>query len=513
LSAPTLWQLIEARARATPAALCAVDMRGRRMSFADFRDRARAAAAGLAELGIGAGTPVSWILPTRIEAMVLAAALARLSAVQNPILPMYRAREVGFVTRQTGARWLLVPRRFRGFDYEAMARELAAARDLAILAVDDALPVGDPSRLAPAPAAADPVRWLYYTSGTTADPKGARHSDATLGAAAAGMTRAFALGPADRAALVFPFTHVGGCLWLMASLLSGAASLVAETFDDAAIEFFAEHGVTCAGAGTVFHQAYLAAQRRRGGRRLFPAVRACPGGGAPKPPGLHADVKRELGGVGIVSGYGLTECPAVAMNTIACGDDKLARTEGRAHPAGAEIQIVGPDGQPRGPGEEGEILVRGPQLCKGYVDGALDCDAFSAHGFFRTGDLGTLDADGYLTVTGRLKDIIIRKGENISAKEVEDLLYEHPKVADVAVIGLPDPVLGERCCAVVAARAADAPLGFDEMVAYLAGRGLMKQKIPEQLELVSEVPRNPSGKIEKRALRARFSPPPGEATC
>jgi len=165
--------------------------------------------------------------------------------------------------------------------------------------------------------------------------------------------------------------------------------------------------------------------------------------------------------------------------------------------------VVRSDGTRAGPGEEGELRVRAPQLFRGYLDASLDAEAFDADGFFRTGDLGCLDAEGFVRITGRLKDVIIRKGENISAREIEDLLYTHPKIADAAVIGLPDPALGERCCAVVACR--DEALGFEEMVEFLAAQRLARQKIPEQLELVDEVPRNAAGKIEKRALRERFA--------
>jgi acyl-CoA synthetase (AMP-forming)/AMP-acid ligase II len=319
------------------------------------------------------------------------------------------------------------------------------------------------------------------------------------------MARAFDLKPDDRVALVFPVTHVGGIIWLMAGLASGASHIVVEAFDpQTSIDVLARNGVTQAAAGTVFHQAYLAAQRARGGPPLFPSVRAFNGGGAPKPAQLHYDLKKEMGGVGIVSGYGLTECPIISMNTTRNPDEKLAHTEGRANPPSASIRIVRHDGSEAQPGEEGEIRVHGPQLCKGHVDSSLDADAFDERGFLRTGDLGTLDAEGYLGITGRLKDIIIRKGENISTKEPEDLLYAHPKVADVAVIGLPDPALGERCCAVVVCEQPDEVLGFDEMVSFLKDRGLMVQKIPEQLEILGELPRNPSGKILKGKLRERF---------
>jgi non-ribosomal peptide synthetase component E (peptide arylation enzyme) len=162
------------------------------------------------------------------------------------------------------------------------------------------------------------------------------------------------------------------------------------------------------------------------------------------------------------------------------------------------------DGERAAAGEEGELRVRGPQLMRGYVDASLDADAFDAEGFFRTGDLGRIDADGYVVVTGRLKDVIIRKGENISALEVESFLFEHPKIADVSVVGLPDTERGELCCAVVVCEEG-ARLEFEEMFDFLRERGLMLQKIPERLECVDSLPRNPSGKVLKRHLIARFS--------
>jgi acyl-CoA synthetase (AMP-forming)/AMP-acid ligase II len=259
------------------------------------------------------------------------------------------------------------------------------------------------------------------------------------------------------------------------------------------------------GSGTAFHQAYLAAQRKQPDTPLFPDVVCFPGGAATKPPELHYEIVRELGGVGIVSGYGLTECPIIAMNKTTDPQVKLALTEGRVNPAGARIKVVKPDGSLAAPGEEGELRHLGPQLCKGYLDESLNAEAFDEEGYFRSGDLGFLDEDGFVTITGRLKDVIIRKGENISAKEVEDVLYTHPKVQDVSVIGLPDPRLGERCCAVVVSRDASDPLGFDEMVAFLRDQELMVQKIPEQLEQLPELPRNPAGKVLKNDLRERYS--------
>jgi acyl-CoA synthetase (AMP-forming)/AMP-acid ligase II len=512
IEAGTFWDLIERRAAASPDALFALDDRGALLTFAGYRDACLRAAAGLHARGVGEGTPVSWVLPTRLTSMVLAGALSRLSAIQNPIVPIYRHREVGFVTRQTGARLLVLTREFRGFDYLGMARELARDRpEMELLVADAALPEGDPAGLPPAPSFPSgeaPVRWIFYTSGTTAAPKGARHTDETLLVSALAMTRAMQIRPDDRIALVFPVAHLFGPGWMIGGLAAGSAHLVVEHFDPPrTIPFLAEHGVTQAAAGTAFHQAYLAAQREQPEQPLFPRVRAFPGGGAPKPPQLHYDLIEEMGGAGIVSGYGLTECPVVSIASPTDPSDKLACFEGRVNPD-VEIRVVRSDGRLAGPSEEGELRVRGPQLCRGYVDAELNSEAFDSDGFFRTGDLGFVDASGYVAITGRLKDVIIRNGENISAKELEDVLYEHPKVADVAVIGLPDPRVGERVCAVVQSEDGAPPLGFDEMVEFLLSHKLMKQKLPEQLELVDRVPRNPSGKILKNDLRERFAPPP-----
>ena len=202
---------------------------------------------------------------------------------------------------------------------------------------------------------------------------------------------------------------------------------------------------------------YLKAQQDLpAGEKLFPSIRTFPGGGAPKPPSLHHELKAAFG-VGVVSGYGMTEAPILTMNDHRSSDEVLANTEGPAV-ADTALRIVTLDGKDAGVGEEGEIRAKGPQVTLGYADAALDAEAFDDDGWFRTGDLGTLDADGYLTITGRLKDIIIRKGENISAKEVEDLLFTHPQVGDVAVVGLPDPDSGERACAVVVTAAGAEPI-------------------------------------------------------
>lgn len=511
IEAATLWQLIEDRAQATPDAVMAVDASGRQLSFGEYRETTLRVAGGLARLGVGPGKTVSWMLPTQMESMILVGALARLDAVQNPVLPIYRTREVRFITQQCRPTLLVTPPLWRGFDYPAMAEELAAEQSgMKTLVVDGALPEDADFDLPPPPArkvpAELPVRWLFYTSGTTSDPKGVQHTDASIWAAAKGMSIALDMRVSDRIAFVFPFTHIGGINWLQAGLAFGCQHILIENFAaETTIPTLREHGCTLATAGTVFHEAYLKAHRACDDPPLFPDIRAFPGGGAPKPPQLHYDLVAEMGGVGVLSGYGLTESPILTMSRFDDPTQKLAETEGKISLPEVDLRVVRADEIVAGIGEEGEFRAKAPQLFRGYLDPTLDAAAFDADGYFKTGDLGFLDADGYAVVTGRLKDVIIRKGENIPAKEVEDLLYKHPKVADVAVIGLPDPKTGERCCAVIAPKDVNDPLGFEEMQTFLKAQELMVQKIPEQLEHVETIPRNPTGKILKHELRDQYA--------
>jgi acyl-CoA synthetase (AMP-forming)/AMP-acid ligase II len=508
----SLWELVERRAAASPDQLAAVDEDGRSLTWAETKAAAERAAAGLHRMGIGAGDVVSWQLPTWLESKLLVLALARLGAIQNPMLPIYREREVGFVVRQASSKLLVVPSEWSGFDFEEMARSIATQVDadggsLQVLVADKALPQGDPATLPPPPdPSVDAVRWYFYTSGTTADPKGAQHTDNTIKAASIGMCTHMAVTDADINAVVFPFTHIGGIGWLFSALLVGFPTVYIERFDPAkTIAMIQQHNVTMAGAGTPFHMAYLAAQRQLpAGEVLFPSVRIYCGGGAPKPPQLHFDIKAEMGdSVGIVSGYGLTESPILTMGTVHDTDEQLAYTEGKS--TGAHLRLVTLEGKECGIGEEGEIRAKGAQVMKGYLDSSLDADAFDDDGWFRTGDLGRVDADGMVTITGRVKDVIIRNMENISAKEVEDCLFGSPDVADVAVIGVPDPKTGERVCAVVVPADPTAPITFDSMTAWCNEQGLMRMKLPERLEIVDALPRNPTGKVLKFELKARFS--------
>jgi acyl-CoA synthetase (AMP-forming)/AMP-acid ligase II len=350
-----------------------------------------------------------------------------------------------------------------------------------------------------------------YTSGTTASPKGAKISDASVSRVAREMCVRMDVRHEDRIALVFPFAHLGAITWMFGAWQYGFTLLMEEAFSAERTPYYlSREGCTHAGTGTAFHLAYLKAQRDLGQERLFPRLKNCPGGGAPKPPQLHYDIKRELGGAGIISSWGLTEAQILTFCSPSDDDEKLANTEGSAMPD-VELIVVDSEGRRVPTGVAGELRAKGPQVLEGYVDASLDSDAFDEDGYFRTGDIGIIDRDGYVTITGRLKDVIIRNGENISAKELEDILYTHPKVREVAIIGLPDAKTGERVCAVIALKGTEPPLSFAELRDFLLAARIRMQAFPEQLEIVESLPRNPSGKILKNALRETFRGSSSEA--
>ncbi|MDQ1010109.1 cyclohexanecarboxylate-CoA ligase [Streptomyces sp. V4I23] len=440
-------------------------------------------------MGVRPGTVVAWQLPTRIETVLLTVALARIGAVQSPVIPFYRDRETGFALRESKAEFFAVPGEWRGFDHTAMAGRLGAR---GVFEAYGTLPDGDPAVLPEPPSSGTGVRWIYWTSGTTSDPKGVLHTDRSLIAGGSCLAHALRLTLDDVGSIAFPFAHIGGLDYLVMLLLYGFPAVLFERFalPDALAEY-RRHGVTTAGGSTAFYAMFLAEQRKRPGEKLIPTLRLLAGGGAPKPPELYHAVVSELG-CALTHGYGMTEVPMITMNAPDDTPENLARTEGRP-PAGMEIRII-----------DGEIRLRGEAVCRGYLGAAES--PFDSEGFLRTGDLGHLTDSGHLVLTGRAKDVIIRKGENISAQEIEDLLHTHPAVGDAAVIGLPDAERGERVCAVVErARGADDPT-LGELRSHLRSSGLAVHKLPEQLEVVDALPRNETlRKVLKYRLRERYA--------
>jgi acyl-CoA synthetase (AMP-forming)/AMP-acid ligase II len=486
------WDLVVEAARERPDHVVLADDHGRSLTTTGLRDAADRVAAGLWSLGVRTGDVVSWQLPTVLEAPVLMAACARLGAVQNPIIAVLREREVGFIVDQVGTRLLVVPETWRDFGHGALARSLpvpALVLDLAGPPGPELrLPTGDPAVLPPPPAASAGCRWIYYTSGTTAEPKGARHTDASAIASSNGIVHAHRVGPDDVIVIPWPLAHIGGVSMLSAVLRAGGRLLLLDSWDPATSpDRVAAHRPTILGSATPFFLAYTAAQRRHGADPLYPALRLVVAGGAPTPEPVVREVSQVLGVRGICDAWGMTEFP-VATSQTGDGPD-LGRSAGAPAP-GVRVRIV-----------DGELLLKGPQCFLGYVDRALDADAFDPDGWLRTGDLGVVDELGHVHITGRRKDVIIRNAENISAVEVEEVLLRHPAVSDAAVIGVPDPRTGER---VVAVLVVDRDLPLVELAAHCAEHELARFKFPERAEVLDVLPRNPMGKVLKAELRERF---------
>jgi acyl-CoA synthetase (AMP-forming)/AMP-acid ligase II len=361
--ARSVWELVERRTAATPDRVMLYD--GDRITtFAEYRDLCERAAAGLQGLGVGAGTNVSWQLPTWTESAVLVGALCRLGAVQNPMLPIYRYREVSFIAKQTRCKLLVTPSVWNKFEYQALAEHVAGENDdMHTLVADHHNPEGDPAALPPAPAvfddpAADPVRWIFYTSGTTADPKGAQHTDRSVLAGAIGYAEKTHVVADDIALVAFPFTHVGGIIiGVFTPLLTGSAAVLMEAWTaSASTELIAKHRVTLANGAAAIHAALI--EEARVDPDAYASVRDFPGGGSTKPPHLHDELKKVVpSSIGTTSGYGMTEAPIVAQTDIDAPDSSKATAEGTPTRGVSMILL-----------DSGEIAVKGPQVMRGYVD-------------------------------------------------------------------------------------------------------------------------------------------------
>lgn len=495
----TLWELVTAAAHEHPARVLLRDDRGRTLTAAQLRDAAERVAAGL---DVRPGDVVSWQLPTVLESPVLMAALARLGAVQNPIIPILREKEVAHITGAVGTAAFVVPETWRGFAHGDMARSLGTnvvVVDLETPSDDLRLPTGDPSTLPPPPTTDDECRWIYFTSGTTAAPKGVRHTDASVIASSAGMTDGLGIRDGDVYPIAWPFTHIGGITMLASVLRAGGELALFEAFDPATTgERMAAVRPTILGTGVPFFRVYIDAQRRHGGEPLFPALHTFVAGGAPTPPEIIHELADVFGLDRVVNAYGLTEFPIATSPSPDDPPQKLATTVGPPSP-GVQHRFV-----------DGELRLKGPQAFLGYVDAAMDADAFDDEGWVRTGDLGEVDVDGFITITGRLKDVIIRNAENISALEIEDVLLRHPDIVDVAVLGMPDPRTGERVCAVVVP-APGTTVDLPSIAAHCQAQGMARQKTPEQVEVVAAIERNPMGKVVKTELRQRLLEAAGPA--
>lgn len=490
-----------------PSGKAVVD-RGRIWTYGEIEDAVSRLAGALLGMGVQRGDVVSWQLPNWVEAILVHQATLRVGAVSNPIVAIYRETELSFILDQARSKVVFAPAEFRKFNYLEMYRGLQ--RDLpelkTVVAVGEGVPnevttfssLLDHKPLAvPQQRDANDIALLMYTSGTTSAPKGAMHTHNTLNLENESIIELFRTTSDDVVFMPSPLTHVTGLLYGAQMPFQVRCPVVLfDVWDvDNAVALIDEHDCNWAVAATPFLHGLLSHCERY--QRSLPfRIFGC--GGADVPPELIRKGREVFGGyVGRV--YGSTEAPTVSSNGPDDSAWKASETDGRTF-GEVHVRIVDVNGKDSPPGENGEILTRGPELFLGYLDYDLDADAFTADGWFRTGDLGTVDDEGYLTITGRSKDIIIRGGENISAKEVEDIVFEHPKVREVAIIGMPDPILQERVCAVVVLTDGDS-MDLNELISYVAGRGVAKQKWPEQLIVRDAMPRTTSGKIQKFKIR------------
>jgi cyclohexanecarboxylate-CoA ligase/acyl-CoA synthetase len=487
------------------------------LTYGEFRDRAWNLAAALAERGVAPGDRVAVQLPNWNEFFLVYAACARLGAIMIPIVVVYRAGEVGFIVENSGAVALVTCGEFRRFDHAAMAAEVAGAVPQSLLrivvrgepdegavALDALLSAEHDRGLLPEPPSADDPHLILYSSGTESRPKGCLHTWNTSSflpkqaVAALGMTRD------DVMFMPSPVTHaLGLTLGVMAPTLAGASVHLLDIFDPkTALERIAEYGCTGTASPAPFIRMMLDAYSS--GSYDVSRLRFWLSAGAPIASALVEEAARSFAGCRVVSAYGSSE---VMMATVCRPEDpveRVASSDGGPVP-GVEIRIVGSDGETAGVGAEGEIRYRGPgRLLEYWKRPDLTAAAIDEEGWWGTGDLGKVDETGYLRVTGRIKDIIIRGGFNISAREVEEAMLAHPGVTNVAVIGLKDPVVGERACAVIEP-SGEGELTLEQLRTYLTeDRKLAVWKVPERIELVAEWPVTATGKIQKFVLRDRF---------
>ncbi|MEP4884757.1 MAG: AMP-binding protein, partial [Alphaproteobacteria bacterium] len=439
-------------------------------------------------------------------------ACAMLGLVCNPIIPIYRDSEVSYILRDAGTKLVFVPTTFRKFDYADMvARHRGELPDLAHVitvrgtaegatAFEDLLAEGEPETFERAAVDPNAVKLILYTSGTTGRPKGVLHSHNTIDTEIQAISGFLGLDDSDVILMPSPVSHITGYLYgIQMPFTLNAPAVFMETWraDDAG-ELIDAFGVTFTIAATVFLQELTMFSRKNS--RPFPSLRYFPSGGAPVPPEVIYSAHAAFENCVCSRVYGSTEAPTVTLGVNSREEEALgATTEG--YIVGHEVKIVDPStGHVVGPGEEGEILTRGPEMCLGYAGDAHNAEAFEGDGYFHTGDLAMMDDRGALVITGRSKDLIIRGGENISPREVEDALHAHPAIHEAAVVAMHHPRMGETGCAFVVLEE-DESLDLANVSAFLDGTGMAKQKYPERLEIIDDFPRTAAGKIRKNVLR------------
>lgn len=507
----TLADALQKAAEQTPQRILLIDGE-RRIDCATLHTEATALARAMLARA-PTGSVISFMLPNWHEAAVIYLAATLAGMVVNPILPSLRDRELQFILKDVDTRMIFVPGRFRQQECAAMlsrvVAQLDSPPDVVVLRGEPGGHIAYESLLRKqAPASfptrdPDAVRMILYTSGTTGRPKGVMHSHNSLHALIQQIRNHWLAAPGDRFLVPSPIGHIGGSIYTFeAPLLLGTTAVLMDRWDaDEAVRIMDREGCTHMAGATPFLEQILAAARRAGTR--VPSLKVFICGGASVPPALIRNAVEYFERAIVSRVYGSTEVPVTTVGVINRNDvAHAADTDGRA--GFADIKLIEHSSAPSG---QGEIHARGPQMLVGYLHTEDENDAFDTEGYFRTGDLARWIDGDHLVVTGRAKDIIIRNGENISPKEVEDLLVSHPQIAEIAIIGLPDARTGERACAVIVPKGTAGPT-VASVGEFLDAQRVAKFKFPEQVVLWDALPKNDAGKVLKHQIRATLAQNP-----
>jgi acyl-CoA synthetase (AMP-forming)/AMP-acid ligase II len=446
------------------------------------------------------GSVVSFMLPNWHEAAVIYLAATLAGMVVNPVLPSLRDHELRFILSDADSRAIFIPADFGKHDYVAMldrvTSDMTSPPEVVVLRGNAGRHTPYESLFAETAAAGlpvlnpDAVRMILYTSGTTGRPKGVLHTHNSIHALISQIGERWLVDDGDVFLVPSPIAHIGGSIYAFeCPLLLGTTAVLIERWDpNVAVQLMLGERCTHMAGATPFLAGLLAAAEQAGTRLPDLKVFIC--GGASVPPSLIRDAAAYLERAAVSRVYGSTEVPVTTIGAL--GDvEHAADTDGRA--GIGDIKLV-----------DSEIRARGPQMLVGYLHAEDETGSFDDEGYFRTGDLGRWVDDEYLVVTGRAKDIIIRNGENISPKEIEDILIAHAGVAEVAVVGVPDERTGERACAVIVAANNPAP-DLESVREMLMREGVAKFKVPEQVEIWKSLPKNDAGKVLKHQIRARLT--------
>ncbi len=485
-----------------------------RFTYRELAAMADRVAVGLSRLGVGRNDIVACQLPNWWQFTVVYLACSRIGAVMNPLMHIFRERELSFMLKHGEAKVLIVPQRFRGFDFEAMAQGLqpslpdlkhivvvggAGANSFEALlsgpAWEDAPDARDIlSRHRPGP---DDVTQIIYTSGTTGEPKGVMHSANTVMANIIPYARRLQLDAEDVVLMASPMAHQTGFMYgLIMPIVLKARAVILDVWEPLkAIELIRVEGCSFTMASTPFLTDLAKTVATSG--QAVPTLATFLCAGAPIP-GPLVEQARAVLGTKIVSAWGMTENGAVTLIELNDPDERAFTTDGHPLP-GVELKVIDFDGSTLPPGEAGKLMVRSVSNFGGYLK-RPQWNGTDAEGWFDTGDLARIDAQGYVRITGRSKDVIIRGGENIPVVEIEALLYRHPAIAMAAVVAYPDERLGERACAVVVPKPGE-HIDLPSLVAFMKDQHVALQYIPERLVLRDAMPSTPSGKIQKFKLR------------